>query len=82
LISWARFADQLPVRLLLLEDLLLARDLDLLVELAQLQHQARGARIHRADDAMQVHAIAAEIDLQVVLVEARVGSDRLLQALG
>ena len=74
-------ADQLAVGLLLLEDLGLARDLQLLLELAQLEDEARVAGLHRGDHAMQVHAFAAHVELEIVLVEARVAFERLVKAL-
>ena len=74
-------ADELAVGLLLLEHLRLARDLELLLDLAEFHHQPRFTRFDRADHAKQVHALAADVELQIVLAEARIRIDRLAQAL-
>src|SRR5258708_339041 len=74
-------ADELQVGLVLLEDLGFARDLQLLLELAQLEHEARLARLDRADHAVKVHALASHVELEVVLVEAGFGLERTAQVL-
>src|SRR6185312_14733890 len=74
-------ADELAVGRLLLEDLRLARDLELLLELAQLQQQPRLRRLDRADHAVQVQPLARHLERELVLVEPGIRFDRLREPL-
>ena len=71
-------ADQVAVRLLLLEQPLLARDLQLLVDVAELDQQRRIGGIDRRHRARQVQlALAADAELDFLLRVRRAAHHRL-----
>src|SRR5204863_7819443 len=83
-------AHELAVRELLLYQSGLARNLELLLELAEFEGDA-GRRIapahgrfalafHRRHDAVQVHGFPAQVEHELVLVEAAVAVEGLLDA--
>ena len=68
-------ADQLAVRLLLLEQALLARDLQLLVDVAELEQQRGIGPVDRRHGAGQVQlALAADAELELLLGVRRAAS--------
>ena len=75
-------ANQLAVRLLLLEQALLARDLELLIDVAEFEQQDRAGNIDDRNGARKVQArLAADADLELLLGVRRAVGQRLFDRL-
>ena len=74
--------NQLPVRLLLLEQTLLAGDLELLVDVPKFEQQGRVTRLDHRDGAGQVQArLAVDAELELLLGVRRAAGERFVDRL-